>query len=105
MLFDVRTYITHPGKLQKQLALYKEKGFATQCKHLGKPFAFLMPETGNVNAFTHIWCYKDAADREQRRAEMKADPAWIEYIQLTADAAYYQHQENHLMHDSPFMSL
>jgi len=104
MLYDVRTYTTHPGKLQKQLALYKEKGFATQCQHLGKPFAFLLPETGNINAFTHIWCYKDAADRELRRAAMKADPAWIEYVKLTADTAYYLHQENHLMYDSPFMS-
>ncbi|NQZ30752.1 MAG: NIPSNAP family protein [Oceanospirillaceae bacterium] len=103
MLYDVRIYTTHPGMLKKQLDLYKEHGFATQTKHLGKPFAFLLPETGDINSFTHIWCYENAADREQKRAAMQADPAWHHYLKITADAGLYLSQSNHLMKDSPLM--
>ncbi|MCL6415101.1 NIPSNAP family protein [Aestuariirhabdus sp. Z084] len=103
MLFDVRTYTLHPGTLSKQLDLYQRYGFAAQTRHLGKPFAFLVPETGNINSFTHIWCYQDAGDREHRRAAMKADPEWQHYLKITADAGYYLHQENRLMNNAPFM--
>ncbi|MDB4035109.1 NIPSNAP family protein [Pseudomonadales bacterium] len=86
MLFDVRTYTLHPGTLKKQLDLYEQYGFEVQTRHLGKPFAFLLPETGNINSFTHIWRYEDAGDREQRRTAMKADPGWQHYLKLTAEA-------------------
>ncbi len=103
MLFDVRTYTTRPGTLQKQLELYRQHGFTTQRKYLGSPFAFLIPETGTSHSFTHIWCYKNAADREQKREAMKSDPLWAQYVKLTAEAGYYTHQSNQLMNDSFFM--
>ncbi len=103
MLYDVRTYTVHPGTLQKQLDLYHKHGFGPQAKHLGKPFAFLVTETGNINTFTHIWAYESAAEREQKRAAMKADPDWIAYVQMCAEAGYYLNQENRLMTDAWFM--
>lgn len=102
MLFDVRSYTVRPGTLPKQLALYEELGYAAQVRHLGKPFAFLLPETGNINLYTHIWSYRDAADREQRRAAMKADPEWQHYVAETAKAGYFLHQENRLMTPAEF---
>lgn len=103
MLFDVRTYTVRPGMLQKQLDLYHAHGFDVQRRHLGEPFAFLVPETGNINSFTHIWRYENAADREQKRAAMKADPDWIHYVGKTAEAGYFQHQENRLMNQAWFI--
>ena len=102
MLFDVRSYTVRPGTLPRQLALYEELGYATQVRHLGKPFAFLLPETGNINLYTHIWSYQDAADRERRRAAMKADPAWQHYVAESAKAGYFLHQENRLMTPAEF---
>ena len=77
MLYDVRTYTCRPGTIKKQLAIYAEYGYPVQTKHLGKPLLYAATETGDVNSYMHIWKYENAADREQRRANMLADPRWI----------------------------
>ena len=102
MLYDGRTYTCHPGTLKRHLALYGEFGFDTQRKHLGDPVLYLQTETGNVNSYTHIWCFADAADRAARRAALQADPSWAVYLGKSADASYLVAQENRLMVHVPF---
>ena len=97
MLYDVRTYVCRPGTIKAHLALYEQYGLEAQKRHLGEPLAYLQTETGNVNTYIHIWVYKDAQDREQRRAAMQADPDWIGYIKRSAEAGYLQSQNNQLM--------
>ncbi len=97
MLYDVRTYVCRPGTIKAHLALYEEHGLAPQKRHLGEPLAYLQTETGNVNCYIHIWVYKDAQDRAQRRAAMQADPDWIAYMKRSAEAGYLQSQNNQLM--------
>lgn len=97
MLYDVRTYVCRPGTIKAHLAIYEEYGLKPQKRHLGEPLAYLQTETGNVNSYIHIWVYKDAQDREQRRAAMQADPDWIAYIKRSAEAGYLQSQNNQLM--------
>ena len=105
MLLDVRTYAVRPGTLKKHLALYTEFGMEAQKRHLGEPVAYLLTESGNPNEFIHIWAYKDAADRAQRRANMQADPAWQAYIEKSAEAGYLVSQKNSLMTPAPFFPL
>ncbi|WP_142848085.1 NIPSNAP family protein [Telmatospirillum sp. J64-1] len=102
MLYDVRTYTCRPGTVQKQLALYAEHGYPVQVKHLGEPLAYLLAETGPLNSYTHIWVYDSAADRETKRKAMQADPAWQNYLKLSAEAGYQVSQENKLMTSVPF---
>lgn len=102
MLYDVRTYVCRPGTIKAHLALYAEHGFAAQKRHLGEPFAYLVTETGDVNSFIHIWAYRDAADRAQRRAALQADPDWAAYLKRSAEAGYLQSQNNQLMTRAPF---
>lgn len=97
MLYDVRTYVCRPGTIKAHLALYEQYGFQPQKRHLGEPFAYLQTETGNVNCYVHIWAYKDAQDRAQRRAAMQADPDWIAYTKRSAEAGYLESQNNQLM--------
>lgn len=97
MLYDVRTYVCRPGTIKAHLALYIEHGYEVQRKHLGDPFAYMQTETGNVNSYIHIWAYKDAADRAQRRAAMQADPKWVAYTKISAEAGYLDSQNNQLM--------
>lgn len=97
MLYDVRTYVCRPGTIKAHLAIYAEHGFAVQQRHLGEPFAYLQTETGNVNSYLHIWVYRDAQDRAQRRTALQADPEWIAYLKLSAEAAYLVSQNNQLM--------
>ena len=102
MLYDVRTYACRPGTLRLHLALYAEHGLPVQTKHLGEPVLYLLTETGNVNTFLHVWGYRDAQDRAQRRAAMAADPDWAAYQKRSLEAGYLISQENTLMTEVPF---
>ena len=102
MLYDVRTYTCRPGTLKRHLALYAEHGFDVQRRHLGEPLAYLQTETGNVNSYTHIWVFADAADRAAKRAAMQRDPAWAGYLDKSAEAAYLVSQETRLMVPTAF---
>ncbi len=97
MLYDVRTYVCRPGTIKAHLALYEQYGFEAQKRHLGEPVAYMQTETGNVNSYIHIWLYKDAHDRAQRRAAMQADPDWAAYVKRSGEAGYLQSQNNQLM--------
>ncbi|PRD42424.1 NIPSNAP family protein [Phyllobacterium phragmitis] len=102
MIFDHRTYTCRPGTIRKHLALYEKHGWAIQSQHLGKPVVYAATETGDVNAYIHIWVYEDAADREAKRAALQADPAWAEYLKLSAEAGYLISQCNQILKPVPF---
>jgi NIPSNAP len=80
MIIDERTYQIAGGKMNELLALYEKEGFAVQTKHLGKPFGYFIGEVGPVNHIVHMWAYESMAEREQKRAQMQADPAWQAYL-------------------------
>ena len=104
MLYDVRTYTCLPGKIKKHLAMYAENGFDIQRGHLGDPLVYLQTETGDVNSYTHIWVYQDAADRTRRRNALQADPAWVNYMAMRCEAGYLISQTNRLMTPVSFYS-
>jgi len=97
MLLDVRTYLCRPGTLRQHLALYESIGKSVQTRHLGQPVAYLTTETGDPNAYLHIWMYEDAADRARRRAAMIADPEWQNYLAESAKLGALESQRNQLM--------
>jgi len=105
MLLDVRTYTCKPGMIKKHLALYEKLGKGVQTKHLGQPFAYLVTETGNPNQYLHIWQYENAADREQRRAAMQADPEWQAYLEESTKLGALDTQQNALMRPVEFFPL
>ena len=102
MLFDVRTYVCKPGTIKDHLALYEKMGRVPQAENLGEPFFYGFTETGLVNSYVHIWKYENAADREQKRANMMADPRWIAYTEASRKAGYLERQENALLTNVPF---
>ena len=79
MLVDHRTYRIKPTHMNTHLAIYEEFGLKAQWRHLGEPHAYMFAESGAMNSLVHQWVYKDAADRETRRAAMMADPDWQIY--------------------------
>ncbi len=102
MLYDVRTYECLPGTLMMHLEIYEKYGKAPQSRALGTPLGYLIGETGNPNRYIHIWVYKNAADREERRNNMKADPEWQNYLKSSREAGYLIRQENQLMQNVDF---
>ena len=104
MLYDVRTYVCRPGTLKKHLALYAELGWEPQRSHLGEPLAYLTTETGDVNSYTHIWVYDDAADRESKRAALYQDAKWLAYVEKSGAAGFLLSQSNSLMVPAAFFA-
>lgn len=102
MLFDLRTYRCRPGTMARQLKLYEEGGYAAQCRHLGTPLFYGTVETGDVNSYVHLWAYKDAADREARRAALYGDSDWLDYRNRGADLGYQTEQSNTLLRAASF---
>jgi len=102
MLLDVRTYVCKPGTMKAHLALYAEFGKAPQVRHLGPPLLYAACETGNPNEYVHIWCYQNAADREQRRSALWADPEWLSYVEKSALLGALEQQQNKLMRPVDF---
>jgi NIPSNAP len=99
MIIDERTYQVAPGKMQELLALYEKEGFAIQSKYLGKPFGYFIVEVGEINHIVHMWAYESMADREQKRAQMQADPAWQAY--LAKAGPYFAKQWNRVLKSLP----
>ncbi len=105
MLIDHRTYTVRPGTMPQQLKLYEEYGLAAQKRHLGEPLAYLIAESGELNTYVHIWVYKDAADREARRAAMQADPEWQVFMRKNAEGGNLIKQVNKLMTPAAFAPI
>ena len=104
MLVDHRTYRVKPGTLQAQLELYEKHGFGPQKRHLGEPHAYMFAESGAMNSLVHQWVYKDAADRETRRAAMAADPDWQVYVKKLSESSLLMDQQTSLMVPAKFAS-
>jgi hypothetical protein len=105
VIVDHRTYKVKPGTLAQQLAIYEKHALPVQLRHLGKPLAFLTAETGELNTLIHLWAYENAADREQRRAAMAADPAWPAYLKANAEAGYLVDMRTNLMVPASFAPI
>jgi NIPSNAP protein len=105
VLVDHRTYRVRPGATQPALDLYEQHGLAAQVRHLGKPVCYLFAETGELNTLVHVWAYEDAADRAKRRAAMQADPDWKNYLKLSGEARYLEHQRTQLMIPAKFAPI
>lgn len=99
MIVDERTYQVAPGKMQELLALYEKEGYAIQSKHLGKPYGYFIVEVGEINHIVHMWAYESMAEREQKRAQMQADPAWQAY--LAKAGPFFLKQWNRLLKSVP----
>lgn len=102
MILDHRTYTCHPGRIRRHMALYEGHGWAAQRRHLGEPLVYAAVETGDVDAYVHIWAYEDAADRARRRAPPAADPEWQAFLKLSAESGNLARRVNTILTPAPF---
>jgi hypothetical protein len=105
VLVDLRTYRVRPGMAAAQLDVYEKLGFPTQVKYCGEPIAYLTAESGDLNTLVHLWAFKDAGDRAERRAAMAKDPAWSVYVKANADNGYIVDQRTSLMVPAKFAPI
>lgn len=79
MIVEERVYTVQMGKLNAFLAFYAEHGMAAQLRHLGRMYGYFYTEVGKLNQMTHLWAYRDLAERAARRARLDTHPAWLAY--------------------------
>lgn len=75
MLYEMRTYTAHVGKLGELKKLYQEIGFPVLCaggfdKYL---VGYFIADTGNLNQLVHIWRFEEDGDRPAFWARLLAD--------------------------------
>ncbi|MGD9921542.1 MAG: NIPSNAP family protein [Pseudorhodoplanes sp.] len=90
MIFEMRTYTAHPGRLNGWLKVYEERRLPILERHLGRLVAAFTPETGTINQFVQIWGYESHADRAARRATLWKDADWLDPAANTSEALQCQ---------------
>ena len=105
VLVDFRVYRIKPGFAQAQMDVYEKYGFQTQVKYCGEPIAYLSAESGELNTLVHLWAFKDAGDRAERRAAMVKEPDWQTYVKANAENGYITDQKTSLMVPARFAPL
>lgn len=79
MIVEMRTYALHPGQQAAFLARMHE-GIAIERPILGQLLGFYTSEIGALNQVVHLWGYASLAERERRRAQLAAAPAWQAFV-------------------------
>jgi len=79
MIIEHRTYVVEHGRTEEYLERYRQLGLPVQQKYLGRLLGVFVSEIGRLNEVLYIWVYDSLADREERRAQLDADPAWREF--------------------------
>lgn len=105
MIFDLRIYTLHPGKLPAWLKMYEEYGHPTQVKHCGEPVFYATSEVGTLNQVVHVWKYASQGEREQKRDALMADPAFKEYLRRSAEMGAHLNQESRILKSVSFSPL
>ena len=80
MLYEMRTYTLHVGKMGEAVKLYTELGFPAikkggHDKHL---VGYFQADTGMINQLVHIWKFKDDGERRAHWTALFASKDFIE---------------------------
>ena len=80
MIVEQRDYHVITGKLNELVRLYETEGIELQQSHLGNLLGVFTTDVGALSTYTSMWGYDDFAQREERRRELQADPAWQAFL-------------------------
>lgn len=95
MIVELRTYTTHVGKAAEFVALYRQRGLPIQEPIQGDLLGMYQTEFGPMNQVILLWGYESHADRDARRAKLRAAPGWSGFM---ADiAGLVQSEESRLI--------
>ena len=105
MIFDLRIYTLHPGKLPAWLKMYEQYGHPTQVKHCGEPVFYATSEVGTLNQVVHVWQYESQGEREKKRDALMADPAFQDYLRRSAEMGAHLQQESRILKSTSFSPI
>ena len=102
MIYEHRTYTTHPWKVKPQLELYEKHGLPVIARHYGYPLLVGVHEDGDVNSYIHIYAHPSFDERMRRQAAMRADPEMQAYLKMLREADTIIKQECRFLIPPPF---
>lgn len=82
LLVEERCYRLKPAYAPAQfLDIYTSTGaMELQKRVLGNMLGYFVTEVGELNALVHLWGYESFEDRARRRAQLRDEPLWQEYL-------------------------
>lgn len=102
MIVEKRTYTLQPGKMAEFLAIYEAEGLAIHTKYLDM-VGYFVSDIGPQNQVVTLWKFESMADREERRAKLYADPAWLAVLAKTVPMV--QAAENVILRPTKFSPI
>lgn len=76
MIVEQRDYHVRTGKLNELVGYYADEGIEIQREVLGNLIGWFTTDIGELSTVVSMWGYENFAEREERRAALKADPRW-----------------------------
>lgn len=81
MIYELRTYTFHPGKLPAYLDLARSVGRPVRGNDYGTNHGYWTSEFGTLNQIWHLWSYESHAERDRLRGELARNERWTkEYV-------------------------
>lgn len=102
MLIEKRTYTLYPGQVAPFLAIYEAEGLALHTRYLNM-IGYFTSEIGPLNQVITMWRYDSMQQRDDLRAQLYADPAWIAFGPKTT--AFIQTMETVILKPTSFSPL
>ena len=76
MLYELRTYTFHPGKINQYLDIAKNIGRPARGQNYGVNCGYWTSEFGSLNQIWHLWQYESFAERARLRDELSKNKDW-----------------------------
>jgi len=80
VIVEQRDYHVFTGKLGQLVKLYETEGIELQQSILGNLLGVFTTDVGALSTYTSLWGYDSYAQREERRAQLQAEPRWQEFL-------------------------
>jgi len=81
VIVEERSYHVHTGRLAEVVRLYAQEGTEMQQAHLGHLIGAFTVDVGDLSTIVQLWGYDSYAERERRRGQLQADPAWKAFLE------------------------
>ncbi len=76
MIYELRTYTFHPGKINTYLDIAKNVGRPARGQNYGTNCGYWTSEFGSLNQIWHLWEYESMEERARLRDELSRNEAW-----------------------------
>jgi len=82
LLVEERCYKLKAAHTPAQfLDIYQSTGaMELQVRLLGNMIGYFVTEIGDLNSIVHLWGYESMDDRARRRAQLREEPLWQDYL-------------------------